>query len=265
MQLSQPQLDAFERDGYVFVPGLFSASEIRLLRAEVDRLVTLDREEILRDETGELRAALAMERYSEPFARLVRHPRLVEPALQILGGAVYAHQYKIVAKEPFGRLDFPWHQDFASWHAYDGMPEPRAMNYAVFLDDVSEFNGPISFIPGSHRAGMIEGTDAPLPGGKSPLYTLAPDTVAGLVQAGGMVAPKGPAGSAVFFHGCMAHASGPNISPWTRYIVYLTANRVDNHIRKPTRPDFYANQDFTPLEPLADDCLLELAARHAAA
>jgi len=265
MRLDDRQLDAFDRDGFIFVPEMFSAREVALLRTEIDRFMVLERDEILRDDSGELRAALAMERYSEPFARLVRHPRLLEPAQQVLDGAVYAHQYKIVAKDPFGRLDFPWHQDFASWHAYDGMPEPRAMNYAVFLDPVSEFNGPITFIPGSHREGRIAGGDAPLPGGKSPLYTLDRQTVARLAADGGMVAPKGPAGSAVFFHGCLAHASGPNISPSTRYIVYLTANRVDNQIRRPTRPDYYANQDFTPLQPLADDCLLALADAHAAA
>jgi len=255
MQLTAQQRADFERDGYLFIPNLFSDNEIGVLRRELPRIAALKRDEILRDEEGELRAALAMERYSEPFARLLRHPRLLEPALQILGGPLYAHQYKIVAKDPFGKLDFPWHQDFASWHAYDGMPEPRAMNYAVFLDEVTEFNGPITFIPGSHRRGAIAGDDSPLPGGKSPLYTLKRQTVAELVADGGMVAPKGPAGSAVFFHGCMAHASGPNLSPATRFIVYLTANHVENHIRKPTRPDYYANRDFTPLEALADDCL----------
>ncbi len=256
MKLSDSQLEEFERQGYVFIPDLFSAEEIRVLRDALPAIVALDRPEIMRDERGELLAALAVERYSEPFARLLRHPRLLEPAHQILGGPVYAHQYKIVAKDPFGRLHFPWHQDAASWRLYDGMPEPRAMNYALFLDEVTEFNGPITFIPGSHRHGLAEGEDSPLAGGKSPLHTLKTEAVARLAGEGGMVAPKGPPGAAVFFDGCMAHASAPNMSPWTRYIIYLTCNPIDNHIRKPTRPDFYANQDFTAMEPLADDCLL---------
>ena len=38
-------------------------------------------------------------------------------------------------------------------------------------------------------------------------------------------------------------------------MVYSSLNRVENHIRKPTRPDFLALQDFTPLVSLSDDCL----------
>ena len=258
MQLTDGQLADFERDGYLFLPELFSAEEIAVLMGDMPRIWGMQRPEVLRADDGEVRACLAMERYSEPFRRLLSHPRLLEPALQILDGPVYAHQYKVIPKEPFGKLDFPWHQDFASWHAHDGMPEPRAMNFALFMDEVTEFNGPICFIPGSHRDGRMDAAAEPLPG-STPLLTLSPEDVSRLAGTNGIVAPKGPAGSGVFFHGCLAHASAPNISPWTRHIVYLTCNRVDNAIAKPTRPDYYANQDFTPLALLGDDCLLELA------
>jgi len=33
------------------------------------------------------------------------------------------------------------------------VPEPLALNLHVFLDDVLEFNGPLTFIPGSHHQG----------------------------------------------------------------------------------------------------------------
>ena len=36
------------------------------------------------------------------------------------------------------------------------MPTERAMNIAIFLDDVNEFNGPLMFIPGSHKKGVID-------------------------------------------------------------------------------------------------------------
>ena len=51
------------------------------------------------------------------------------------------HQYKINAKGAFDGDVWQWHQDFGVWHRDDGMPEPRAMNIAVFLDDVSGANG----------------------------------------------------------------------------------------------------------------------------
>ena len=256
MRLDDDQLARFRDQGFVLLPALFTAGEVAGLRTEVERIVALDREEVLRDAAGELFGAFAVHRYSEPFARLVRHPRLLAPAQQSLGPALYAHQVKIIAKDPFGKLDFAWHQDAESWRAYDGMPEPLAMNFALYLDAVTEFNGPITLIPGSHRGGLLGATDGPRPGGKSPLRTLARDRLAVLAGEHGMVAPKGPAGSALFFSGCLAHASGPNLSPWTRYVVYLTYNPVANAITAPTRPDYYAERhDFAPLAPLADDCL----------
>ena len=257
MRLSKIQIDDFNRDGYVFLPKLFSDLEVRILSAELPSIFSLDREEIERDETsGEIRGAFAMHKYNDVFAALLRHPRLVEPAHQILGSDVYCHQYKIITKQPFGKLDFPWHQDFASWHAHDGMPQPKAMNYAVFLDDVNEFNGAIAFIPGSHREGKLDSEAEVLPG-ITPLHTMNAETIANLAEENGIVSPKGPAGSAVFFHSCMAHTSAPNISPWPRNIVYLTCNRTDNFIRTPTRPYYYAGHDFEPISVLRDDCLRE--------
>ena len=44
------------------------------------------------------------------------------------------------------------------WNMFndDLMPSSRAMNIAIFLDEVTEFNGPLLFIPGSHKKGIIE-------------------------------------------------------------------------------------------------------------
>ena len=255
MKLSKSQIETFNRDGFLFLPELFSEAEINILKAELPKIFSMDREEIERDESSEeIRGAFAMHEYSTAFAALLRHPRLLEPAHQILGGDVYCHQYKIITKQAFGHLDFPWHQDFASWRAHDGMPEPKAMNYAVFLDDVNEFNGPIAFIPGSHRQGELSSIPEALPG-ITPLYTMSVDTIKALAEENGIVSPKGAAGSAVFFHSCMAHTSAPNISPWPRNIVYLTCNRTDNYIRSPTRPHYYASRTFEPIRALPDNCL----------
>jgi hypothetical protein len=45
----------------------------------------------------------------------------------------------------------------------------------------------------------------------------------------------------------MAHASGQNLSPYPRHLIYLSYNPVDNAICKPTRPSHFASRDFTPL------------------
>jgi ectoine hydroxylase len=69
----------------------------------------------------------------------------------------------------------------------------------------------------------------------------------------------------LMFHCNIVHASTSNMSPWDRSIVYLSLNRTNNAIRKFSRPDYIAHRDFTPIQTLADDCLLELARTEAVA
>ena len=144
--------------------------------AEAARLFDMQREEVWRETSGAARTAFAAHTYSEPFRCLGRHPRLVEPVMQLLGGQVYMHQFKVNAKAAFDGEVWQWHQDYGVWQRDDGMPEPRAMNIAVFLEDVTPANGPLLFIPRSHTSGVFDaGHD--LEGTSYPLWTLDRDTV----------------------------------------------------------------------------------------
>ena len=62
------------------------------------------------------------------------------------------HQFKINAKAAFEGDVWQWHQDYGTWARDDGMPEPRAMNIAVFLDEVMPINGPLMLIPKQPQA-----------------------------------------------------------------------------------------------------------------
>ena len=103
-----------------------------------------------------VRTNFAAHLYSEPFAKLARHPRMVEPVQQLFGEDVYMHQFKINGKMAFEGDVWQWHQDYGTWLNDDLMPTERAMNVAIFLDDVNEFNGPLMFIPGSHKKGVMD-------------------------------------------------------------------------------------------------------------
>ena len=156
MHLTAEQLHALDVDGYLFLPERFTTDEVRLLREHRDRIFALERPEIVREKrSGVPRTAFACQTYDEAYRRLARHPRLVEPVVQILGGDVYMHQFKINAKAAFEGEQWQWHQDYGTWVNDDRMPEPRAMNISVFLDDVTAFNGPLMIVPGSHRGGVL--------------------------------------------------------------------------------------------------------------
>ena len=79
------------------------------------------------------------------------------------------------------------------------------------------------------------------------------------------MAPTGKPGAVLMFHGNLVHGSAPNITPYPRRIVYLTLCAVSNYIRKPTRPEWIAHRDFTPIEPVADSALLDFAHAYRAA
>ncbi len=265
MRLTDEQLETFDREGYVFLPEVFSPAEVDVLMGEVPGIFALDRVENVREKSGKsVRTTFAAHTFNEAFRRLGRHPRMIEPVRQILGGDVYMHQYKINAKAAFDGDVWQWHQDYGTWARDDKMPEARAMNIALFLEDVTEFNGALMFIPRSHKKGVIEaGHD--LETTSYPLWTIDEDTISRLVAEGGIVSPKGPAGSVIMFHSTLVHGSPSNMSPFDRTIVYLSLCHVDNHIRQFKRPEWIAHRDFDPIVPLADDCLMELAGETAAA
>jgi ectoine hydroxylase len=213
------------------------------------------RKEIWLEKSGTPRTAFACHTYNDVFKTLAQHPRLVEPVQQVFGEPCYVHQFKVNAKSAFSGDVWQWHQDFVTWQNDDGMPEPRAMNISVVLDDVLPINGPLMLVPKSHKSGAMEaGHDTKTTA--YPLWTLDNDQVAALVEKGGIVAPTGKAGGLLMFSGNLVHGSSGNITPYPRKIVYLTLSAVSNQIRKPTRPEWIAHTDFTPIQALPDDALV---------
>ena len=258
MKLTEIQVEEFKREGFLFFPQLFSPAEVQVMRDEVPKLYAEQRPENVREKNGNaVRTNFAAHTYNEVFGALARHPRLIEPAAQLLGDRIYIHQFKINGKAAFDGDVWQWHQDYGTWFNDDDMATATAMNLAVFLEDVNEFNGPLMFIPRSHQQGRLEaGHDTSTT--SYPLWTLDNAKITELVEAGGLVAPKGPAGSALMFHCNLVHASGSNMTPWNRTIVYVSVNAVSNAIRRFQRPAYIAHRDFAPIDCLPDDCLLHV-------
>ena len=256
MRLTEAELDQFRRDGFLVRPNLFTAAEVALLRAQLAALFDEETPANIREmDKREVRTSMGLHLRNPVYARLVRHPRLFEPAAQILNDErLYVMQVKVNVKAAFGGDLWQWHYDFATHHQEDGIPDPLPLNLHVFLDDVSEFNGPLWFIRGSHRKG-------PAPTGLDtvttsyPLWTVPNDAVANLVEEGGIVSATGTAGTGLIFGDTLVHGSPPNMSPWPRRIFSLILNPVVNQQTRFKRPDYQHHRDFTPVVPLADDCL----------
>ena len=202
----------------------------------------------MREKSGDaVRTNFAAHMYSEPFARLARHPRMVEPVKQIFGEDVYMHQFKINGKMAFDGDVWQWHQDYGTWMNDDLMPEARAMNVAIFLDEVNEFNGPLMFIPGSHKQGVLHaGHDTSTT--SYPLWTIDHDTIRQLVDSGGIVAPKGPAGlddPVPRLPGARLDLEPVAVEPGERVPVACARCRTTSAAS--SAPSYIAHRDFTPI------------------
>ena len=262
MYLTKEEINQFDKEGYLIFPNLFSIEEVQYLSAAVPKLYDIREEYNYREKNSDLvRTNFAAHLYSKPFAKLAKHPRMIQPVEDLLQEKLYMHQFKINGKMAFEGDVWQWHQDYGTWFNDDLMPNSRAMNVAIFLDEVTEFNGPLLFIPGSHKKGVIDASHD-LVTTSYPLWTIKNNLIKELVDRaggikGGIVSAKGKAGSMIVFHSCLVHASSCNLSPFNRISVYLSLCAVSNHIRRFKRKEYIAHRDFTPIKCLPDDCLLK--------
>jgi ectoine hydroxylase len=266
MAITDEQLHEYEDRGLLFLPGYFSGAEVEIMKAELPRLFSDSTpRKVMEDGGRDVRSVYGAQFTSQVFQRLTRHARIAKPIMEILGSDVYVYQFKVNAKAAFGGDYWEWHQDYIFWQKEDGMPAARAANVIIFLDEVNEFNGPLFFIPGSHKDGVIEVpareaeervSNESNPGWLSTRlkYALDRETVAQRIAKYGILAPKGPAGSVLFTHPNTVHCSPSNMSPFDRVVAIITYNSVENvPTEQNHRPEFLSSRDLTPVVPLPEE------------
>lgn len=263
--LTIDQLNAYNENGFLFFESLFSEEEVVWLLGEVERLKSLkeleDSEYVIREpESKEIRSFFYVHQFDDVFKALSRDERVVNIAEQILGSQVYIHQSRVNLKPGFKGKEFYWHSDFETWHIEDGMPRMRALSCSITLTDNNEFNGPLMVIPGSHKHYISCVGQTPenhhLQSLRRQEYGVPDDKImTELVKRKGIVAPKGKAGSVIFFECNLMHGSNSNITPYPRTNAFFVYNSVENTLVDPyggmkPRPEHIATRkDFSPIQP----------------
>lgn len=141
--LTDQQIEAFERDGYLAPVDLMSAEEAAEVRARLEA---------------------AEARYPEAFAgagrnnthllfgfldAVVRDERLLDAVEDLIGPDILAYGTVIFAKEPGNPGFVSWHQDAA----YAGLdPYPGVTAWLALTPSTVE-TGCMAMVPGSHRSG----------------------------------------------------------------------------------------------------------------
>jgi ectoine hydroxylase len=263
--LSSAQRESYTDNGFLLMPDLFSQKEVATLYAEMQGMredfAAKERPEVIAEPgSGDVRSIFDVHHLNDLFANLVRDPRVLNVAREILGSDVYIHQSRINYKPGFSGKEFYWHSDFETWHTEDGMPSMRALSCSILLTDNNELNGPLMLIPGSHRHFVSCMGETPEDHYKQSLKKQecgVPEefVLRYLSDLGGITSCKGKAGSVVFFDCNTMHGSNGNITPYPRSNVFFVYNSVENRLQAPQgglkpRPDFIAaRNDVAPLEP----------------
>lgn len=268
---SKVHSQSYSDQGFLIVDELFKKAEIAAIKQQIPQLLSERGDRIVFETSGAVaRSIYGVHQHSALFARLAHHPRLIEAARALLGGDVYVYQSKLNLKSAFDGDTWDWHQDYVFWQKEDAMPAARVLTAAVYLDEVSESNGPLLLIPTSHRDGVLPyltASEAPRGYEERPSwignltaqlkYATARPVLARLAADHGITAAKGAPGTTLFFHGNTVHASPPNISPLGRSVVLFTYNAVDNApaVTALHRPDFLVSRDSRPIRCLSDELL----------
>jgi hypothetical protein len=188
----------YERDGYYFPYGVTGEAEAAALLADLEAAET----EVAGDR-GRLSLLRSYPAQLLPsFAGLIRHPRLIEAASQIIGPDLLVWSCGFFIKEAGSRSFVSWHQDLNYW----GLDGEREVTAWYALTPATVENGCMRFVPGSHRRKDVPHVDRFAPDN---LLTRGQE-IAVEVEEASAVNVLLRAGEASFHHGHMFHASGPN-------------------------------------------------------
>jgi len=155
-------LNAYNTDGFVFLPKFLSGDTLTELTAHVDRFIrdvvpTLPPEQVFYEDKSNpetLKQIQHMGDHDPWFHELFTNSRFREAAEVLLKGSVVPKNMQYFNKPPGVGQPTPPHQD-----GFYFMLNPcEALTMWFALDDVDEENGCVRYVPGSHRHGMREHT-----------------------------------------------------------------------------------------------------------
>jgi ectoine hydroxylase len=260
--LSPDEAAYFETNGFIVFPEFFSEEEVAEMNRAFEAMKEDDslkgkEEYITEPDSNELRSIFSQHLFSPLFARLVKDRRILDKVEQILGSQAYIHHSRINIKPAYKGKSFPWHSDFETWHAEDGLPRCRNVTAWIMLTDNTPFNGPLYLIPGSHKKFVACAGATPEGHYKESLkhqrYGVPSlESIESLCEENELTAALGKAGTLVFHDGNMMHGSPDNISPTFRTNAFFVYNSVENlpqepYAAKERRVPFLCLNDYTPL------------------
>ena len=235
--LTIQERERFEIDGYLMAKNAVSREQLTKLQSEIKVWVDESRQHTKpygeptidgrpRFDMGTDHTALkpALRRINNPsdisesYFQVMSDSKMVDMVADLIGVNVKFHHCKINLKCPGANTTVHYHQDFAfTPHSNDDV-----VTALLLLDDVTEDNGCLMVVPGSHKGKMYSLYD-----GKQFIGRVDDATETFLKSK--QIPVVGSAGDVCLMHTRLAHGSAPNKSAHSRglYIcVYTAADAV---------------------------------------
>jgi ectoine hydroxylase-related dioxygenase (phytanoyl-CoA dioxygenase family) len=227
--LTSAQKKAYDRDGFLDYGRLLDDHAIEALRScagEIGSGKFAFPDELIRWQPESDGVSLADKppedriyqiryphRHHPAFLEHAQNPRILDVVEFLLGSDFALYNTQVIFKPPYHGTDVPWHQDSAYWP----IDPPNLISCWVALDESTDDNGAMRFIPGSHKQGLVD-HDA----GRS-LSNASGGTSATVMQAtvdeSLAVSTPMPAGHCSFHHSLTLHNTLPNKTPTRRRAV----------------------------------------------
>ena len=170
MPLTQEEIDLFNEQGFLPREGLLNALEVKALHLRLEdignEVVEFPSEyvqiepmvksgEIVEDSVrfNNVRKIWNLTKYDELFKEYARHPAILDVVYSLIGPNLKIYLDQTLCKPPKIGSPKPPHQDSAYWTNID---PPNLVICWMALDDATEENGCMRFIPGSHKLGVVE-------------------------------------------------------------------------------------------------------------
>lgn len=213
----------YERDGVIKVPRLLSREKVNEIRKAIDAytekcLPSLPAGDVVLEADGKtVRNFWRMDEYDAYFADLVCDLGIEGLIHKLVYGEAVVMSVESFNKPARIGSAVPAHQD----NAYFCLTPPNALTLWIAIDEVTEENGPVHYVRGSHLAGHQPHVASQVSGNSMGLESLpeCADSYAGLLAAG----------DALIHHAETVHYSAPNTSERARLgllVVYRGAHCI---------------------------------------
>ncbi|MAI42810.1 MAG: phytanoyl-CoA dioxygenase family protein [Candidatus Azotimanducaceae bacterium] len=223
--LTNDQIKAFQTNGYLAVENVISAEELEELRGVTEEFVersrgisesnsTFDLEPGHTADLPQLRRITRPVDQHQIYAKYVHHQSILDIVESLIGPNLRYHNNKVNMKNPGHGSAVEWHQDWAFYpHTNDDLLE-----VGIALDDMTEENGALMVIPGSHKGKTWDHHQDGLFVGAVTDPKFEPNRAVSLkVKAGGIT----------LHHVRMVHGSKPNESDKSRRMFFIGFYAVD--------------------------------------